>query len=126
MSTPARTTPRSQRALRFASLPAPSDRRAFRERVLWSCIAVGTFARLIWPLDFEWKGDEKWMFEKAQRVAHGVDGWPWIGMPSGVGMENPGGSVWFFAALAHVTQTPPAMTFAVMLINVLALWGFAA
>ena len=119
MSTPART---SSPALSVRSFLSQS----LTERVLWSCLALGTLLRVIWPLDFEWKFDEKWMFEKAQRVAHGLDPWPWVGMPSGVGTENPGASVWLFAALAKLTHTPASMTFAVMLINVGALWAFAA
>ena len=66
------------------------------------------------------------MFQKAERIAQGIDPWPWVGMQSGVGTENPGASVWAFTALAHVTDTPEGMTFAVMLLNVLALWAFAA
>jgi hypothetical protein len=91
----------------------------------WLCIALGTLLRLVWPLDFEWKADEKWMFEKALRIAQGADPWPWIGMPSGVGMQNPGASIWPFALLAHVAPDPPRMNFAVSILNVLALWGFA-
>ena len=79
----------------------------------------------MWPLDFEWKFDEKWMFEKALRIADGVDPWPWVGMPSGVGLQNPGASMWPFALLAFVTRDPPGMNFAIALLNVLALWGFA-
>jgi hypothetical protein len=65
------------------------------------------------------------MFERALRIADGTEKWPWIGMPSGAGLQNPGASIWPFAALAHVTRQPATMTFAVMLLNVLALWGFA-
>lgn len=91
----------------------------------WSCIVLGSILRIAWPLDFEWKYDEQWMFEHALRIADGTAPWPWIGMPSGAGVQNPGASVWPFALLAHVTREPPSMTFAVMLLNVLALWGFA-
>jgi hypothetical protein len=94
-------------------------------RALWACLALGTLLRLIWPLDFEWKFDEKWMFRKALRVAEGLDPWPWVGMPSGVGTENPGASIWVFAALAHIADDPVAMTTLVALLNALVLWGLA-
>lgn len=81
--------------------------------------------RLIWPLDFEWKLDEKWMFAKAIRIADGRNHWPWVGMPSGAGAQNPGASVWPFAALAHVTNDPAVMTFCIMVLNVIALWAMA-
>jgi hypothetical protein len=81
--------------------------------------------RVLWPLDFEWKQDEKWMFERALRIADGSEPWPWIGMPSGAGLQNPGASVWPFALLGYVTRSPASMTFAIMLLNVIALWGFA-
>lgn len=91
----------------------------------WVFIAIGSLLRVLWPLDFEWKADEKWMFERALRIADGSEPWPWIGMPSGAGLQNPGASIWPFVLLGHVTRAPATMTFAVMLLNVLALWGFA-
>jgi hypothetical protein len=91
----------------------------------WVFIALGSVLRVFWPLDFEWKQDEKWMFERALRIADGTEQWPWIGMSSGAGLQNPGASIWPFAVLAHVTRDPATMTFAIMLLNVLALWGFA-
>ena len=95
------------------------------ERAPWGLLLAGTVLRLLWLRDMEWKFDEKWMFAKAQRVAAGIDPWPWVGMPSGVGLENPGLSLWPFALLARFTQDPVAMTQAIALLNVLALWGFA-
>ncbi|HET6335362.1 MAG TPA: hypothetical protein VFG30_19185 [Polyangiales bacterium] len=91
----------------------------------WSCLALGSILRVLWPLDIEWKYDEKWMLERAIQIADGNSPWPWIGMPSGAGVENPGASIWPFALLAHIARTPISMTFAVMLLNVVALWGFA-
>jgi hypothetical protein len=103
---------------------APSSR-ASRVSAAWLCIALGSCLRLTWSLDFEWKSDERWMFGEAQRIAQGVDPWPWVGMPSGIGVQNPGASVWAFAALAHLAHDPVSMTRAVALLNVLSLWGFA-
>jgi hypothetical protein len=94
-------------------------------RVPWLLLIAGSVLRLAWPRDMEWKFDEKWMFAKAQRVADGVDAWPWVGMPSGVGLENPGLSIWPFALLARAIHDPVVMTQAVQVLNVLALWGFA-
>lgn len=91
----------------------------------WVWIALGSLARVLWPSDFEWKYDEKWMFDMAQRVARFEHPWPWIGMPSGVGVENPGASTWPFIGLAHITRDPATMTLLVMLANVIALWAFA-
>jgi hypothetical protein len=97
----------------------------FCKRVPWLLLCAGSCLRLLWPLDMAWKFDEKWMFGKAQRVAQGLDSWPWVGMPSGVGLENPGFSIWPYALLAHVTHDPVGMVQAVQVLNVLALWGFA-
>lgn len=81
--------------------------------------------RVVYSLDFEWKADEKWMLAKALRIAAGLEPWPWVGMRSGVGTENPGASVWVFAALAWLFPDPVSMAAAVAWLNVLALWGFA-
>lgn len=110
--------PRTTRAL------APSLAIALRAAP-WVCIALGSVLRVLWPLDFEWKYDEKWMFERALRIADGSKPWPWIGMPSGAGVKNPGASIWPFAIFAHFARDPMSMTFVVMLLNVLALWGLA-
>jgi hypothetical protein len=104
----------------------PTNGSARVPRVLpWLLLAAGSALRLAWPLDMEWKFDEKWMFAKAQRIAHGSEALPWIGMPSGVGLQNPGLSIWPFACLARLTHDPVHMTELVQLLNVLVLWGFA-
>lgn len=112
-------------ARRLSSSSTPQSATAHRLIAPWLCIAVGSLLRLIWPLDFEWKFDEKWMWEHAHAIADGREPWPWVGMPSGVGLENPGASVWPFALLAYLTTDPSSMNFAVALLNVAALWGFA-
>jgi hypothetical protein len=94
-------------------------------RVAWAFIGCGALLRVIWPLDMEWKFDERWMFDKAESVASGRDAWPLLGMPSGVGLENPGLSIWPFAALAHVFHDPVGMTEAVQWLNVFALFALA-
>ena len=86
---------------------------------------AGALLRVIWPLDMEWKFDEKWMFAKALQIASGEKAWPVLGMPSGVGLRNPGLSVWPFGVLAHLTHDPVTMAQLVQWLNVLLLLGFA-
>jgi hypothetical protein len=114
---------------RLASPPPQTSTasvRSLESVLLWSCLAIGSLLRVIWPLDIEWKLDEKWMFHKAESIAHGYEPWPLLGMQNGIGTENPAAGVWLFAALAHLTDTPVGMTQAVSILNVIALWGFAA
>jgi hypothetical protein len=53
--------------------------------------------RLVWVGDMEFKGDEAHMFHRAE-AGH----WPWLGLSSGVGLPNPGMSVWVFVALSRL------------------------
>lgn len=103
-----------------------TERVARLSRAPWFLIAAGTLFRLVWPLDMEWKLDEKWMFQAAERIANGSEPWPWVGMQSGAGMRNPGLSIWPFAALGYLFDDPVAMVQTIQWVNVLALWGFAA
>lgn len=72
-----------------------------------------------------WKGDEIWMFEHSRAAATGGP-WPVVGMPSSVGVVNPGLSTWLFIAIAYVAASPVAMVIAVQVLNVLTLWGLYA
>ena len=108
-----------------SSSPTPPSDTHGLDRWAWLFVLTGSVLRVAWPLDMEWKFDEKWMFAKALAIASGREAWPWIGMPSGVGLQNPGLSIWPFALLAYVFPEPVAMTQAVQWINVLGLWGFA-
>src|SRR5262245_55136764 len=103
-----------------------TDRVDWLARAPWFLIAAGTLFRLVWPLDMEWKLDEKWMFQVAERIANGSEPWPWVGMQSGAGFRNPGLSIWPFAALGYLFDDPVAMVQTIQWVNVLALWGFAA
>jgi len=69
----------------------------------------------------EYKGDERWMFEHALRIP-ALEPWPALGMPSGVGLRNPGLSVSLFAALARITgaRDPLSLCRAVVALNGLA------
>ncbi len=65
-------------------------------------ILAGLALRLVWTADMEWKEDEEWHYNQSQSVGV-TEPWPWVGIPSGVYLVNPGASVWVYAALARVT-----------------------
>ncbi|HXX67845.1 MAG TPA: hypothetical protein VEK07_11715 [Polyangiaceae bacterium] len=64
-------------------------------------IVVGALLRFGWLSDMEYKGDERWSFDRSQRVGS-AEPWPALGMPSSVGLCNPGLSVWVFVVLARI------------------------
>src|SRR3954452_9971203 len=85
-------------------------------------LVAGAALRLVWLSDMEYKTDEMYMFERLMRV--GVsEPWPWLGVPSGVYIRNPGMSVWVFLALGKLAGAadPVALCRAVALLNVAAL-----
>jgi hypothetical protein len=90
----------------------------------WALVLVGMGLRLTWPLDFEWKTDEKGILGIARQVARSECPWPWFGGRSSVGLDNPGFSIWPFAGLAYFLKSPQAMTLGIMVLNALALLGF--
>jgi hypothetical protein len=66
------------------------------------CVFVlGALLRNVALTDMEYKGDERWMFERTQRIGI-AEHWPWLGMNSGAGIRNPGLSVWVFVAPARL------------------------
>src|SRR4051794_33689296 len=75
---------------------------------LTCALVAGAFLRLIWGLDIEYKADEVWTFEQARQLLTGQE-WPCFGMPSSVGLPNPGLSLWVFGALdlLFAVQSPP-------------------
>jgi hypothetical protein len=79
-------------------------------------VFAGFLLRLLFVDDMEYKEDEEYNFTQSVR-----DGWPWVGMPSGVYVPNPGMSVWAFRALALVTRstTPTQLAHAVQLFALL-------
>jgi hypothetical protein len=85
-------------------------------------VLVGILFRLIWAADMEYKGDELYMFERSQKVAVS-EPWPWLGMPSGVGTNNPGMSIWLFVGIARLFQAtdPIALVRGVEILNCLGL-----
>jgi len=78
--------------------------------------------RLAYPLDFEYKYDQIYLFERSQRIGV-TEPWPTLGMSSGVGTKNPPLSIWIFPVLAKLTQasTPEALTLAQIALNLAAL-----
>jgi hypothetical protein len=92
-------------------------------------LAVGAALRLLWVEDMEYKGDERWTFNRTQAVGR-TEPLPWLGMPTSFELRHPGGTVWTFLALGklfHVRQ-PTDLGRACQLLNVAALLllvGFA-
>jgi hypothetical protein len=82
-------------------------------------LLAGIVLRLIFVDDMEYKEDEEYNFTQSQIAA-----WPWVGMPSGVYVPNPGMSVWAFRWLAILfrARTPTGLARAV---QVFALLGIA-
>lgn len=85
-------------------------------------ILLGAALRLVWVSDMEYKFDESWMYERFRYVGS-KEPFPWVGMPSSVGLRNPGLSVWVFLALGHLTraQDPTDLARAVQVLNIIAI-----
>ena len=99
--------------------------------IIWIALALalacGIALRLAWPLDIEYKTDERWTFEQVQALLAG-GAWPWIGMRTSFGPPNPGLSLWLFAGLGWLfaPQTPPQLARLVQGLNIAALLAFVA
>lgn len=89
----------------------PKFPRRFWTLLLTASIVLGFALRVASPGAIEWKEDEQYHFSKALSIGV-TEPWPWVGIPSGVYVVNPGMSVWSFAALARVTgaDSPEALT----------------
>jgi hypothetical protein len=88
----------------------------------FAAFVLGVVLRLTWIEDMEYKGDERWMFDRSQHV--GIDEpWPELGMSSGPGLRHPGMSVWVFAVIARVfgATTPLTLDRAIITMNILGL-----
>lgn len=92
-----------------------------------TALVVGAWLRLSYPGDMEYKGDERFMFDRSQRIGV-TEPWPELGMTSGGGLKNPPLSIWIFGGLARVfhATTPLALDQAVVVCNVLAFVIFFA
>jgi len=95
---------------------------------IFVCVALiaGAMLRVAWGGDIEYKADERYTFEQTRTTA-ALRELPPAGMPSSVGLPNPGMSVWAFRALARVfrADTPPALARGVQITNVVALVALA-
>ena len=83
-------------------------------------LLLGAGFRLIWPADMEFKGDEAYMYQRAQNV--GVnEPLPAVGMPTSAGLRNPGMSVWVFVAFGRVFGTDSAtdLLLGVQILNII-------
>jgi hypothetical protein len=82
-------------------------------------LIIGATFRLIYPSDIEYKADQDYTFKETQSTTQ----LPTLGMNSGVGLKNPGMSVWVFIALAKIfhVKTPIDLSRAVQCCNILAL-----
>ena len=89
-------------------------------------LLIGIILRLSFPNDIEYKGDEKYMFGATQKIGV-TEPWPMLGMTSGVGVSNPGMSVWIFVVLAKITHalTPPELARSVQFLNIIGLFVLA-
>jgi hypothetical protein len=85
---------------------------------------MGVGFRLLWPQDMEWKADEIYSVEQARAILE-TGAWPAAGMSTSVGPPNPGLSLWAFVPLVALGQTPVRVCLLVMLLNTIALLGFA-
>jgi hypothetical protein len=85
-------------------------------------LAVGVALRLVWGADIEYKADEAWTFQRVTGQETRDDS-PWLGMPSSVGITNPGMSLWIFQVLGWTTgaETPPELARSVAFWNIIAL-----
>ena len=97
-----------------------------RHNFLWKLFLFfafisGAVLRLIWPGDMEYKEDEEYMFLRHIHV--GTEPWPWLGIPSGVYIKNPGMSVWVFLLLGKLFRVtnPMELCRAVEILNITAL-----
>jgi hypothetical protein len=85
-------------------------------------LVAGIALRLVWVEDMEWKGDEIWTLAHAMAIGR-TEPWPWIGMPTSIGLPHPGGSIWVFVLLVRLfgVTTPPELARAVQLTNIAAI-----
>lgn len=74
--------------------------------------------RFLWLEDFEYKADQVYSFEATQQTTM-TERYPGLGMPSSVGLRNPGASVWIFSALSDLSR----VTSPLGLTGVVAVWA---
>jgi hypothetical protein len=106
---------------RWRSASSEERARFIEAAFILGALVLGAILRLAWLSDMEYKGDERWTFERTQRIP-GLEPWPPLGMASSVGLLNPGLSLWFFVVLAKLARAhdPVALARAVVACNLAA------
>jgi hypothetical protein len=89
-------------------------------------LVFGAGLRLIWVEDMEYKADEAWTFQQTQESGEARP-FPWRGMPSSQGYDNPGLSVWVFMGLGKLLplDEPTALARAVQILSIIATLALA-
>ncbi|HZZ78524.1 MAG TPA: hypothetical protein VFE62_08400, partial [Gemmataceae bacterium] len=72
---------------------------------LAAVLAAGMALRLVWLDDIEYKIDEEWTWYHAHAAGR-TEPFPWVGMPTSAGPENPGMSLWVFIPLGWLGERP--------------------
>jgi hypothetical protein len=72
---------------------------------LAAVLAAGATLRLVWLDDIEYKADEEWTWRHANAAGR-TEPFPWVGMPTSAGPENPGMSLWVFVPLRWLGDRP--------------------
>ena len=87
-----------------------------------AAVAAGIVLRVLYPLDIEFKADERWTFDQVRAALAGGT-WLWSGMPTSIGGLNPGASLWVFIPLGWLfgADTPPQLARGVQCMNCAAL-----
>jgi hypothetical protein len=118
-SMPYEPTPR--RACSACRFPFASVRRSWPLLAVLAAVLVGAALRLAWGQDIEYKIDETWTFEESRKAD--LTHLPAVGMPTSVGLPNPGLSLWAFVLLQRLSgaDDPPALARTVQIVNVAAL-----
>jgi hypothetical protein len=101
----------------------PASRTSWRVLILVGlALVVGCTLRLLWGNDMEYKGDEAWTFQMTQEIGR-TQPFPTLGMPTSHNVRHPGGTVWWFWALARAfdAETPEELGRACQIWNGLAL-----
>jgi hypothetical protein len=99
-----------------------TERSKFSLIMTVAAVAAGLVLRLSYPLDIEFKADERWTFEQVRAALSGGS-WLWSGMPTSIGGLNPGASLWVFIPLGWLfgADTPPQLARGVQCMNSAAL-----
>ena len=83
----------------------------------WVSVAIGCVLRLLWPLDMEWKADEKAFYALATQF-------PSVGILNSQGVPNAAMSNWILASLRFVAESPVGLVTLIQGMNATALLGF--